>query len=105
MTSDLYYQNNNWTKQYALWVRNGIYPDGTTYILNFSDISQISEAKYEFEIFPMLTKWRKNELKKFLLGKILEIKNDINGGGELRYDTSLYVAKVSYQSDNWFGNC
>ena len=28
-------------------------------ILNFIDLSQISEAYYEFENFPMLIKWRK----------------------------------------------
>ena len=29
--------------------------------------------------------------------------NRINGVGE--FHTILYVAKILYQSDNWFGNC
>ena len=37
-----------------------------TNVLNYSDLSPISEAEYEFENFPMLIKWRKNEFQKFL---------------------------------------
>ena len=34
-----------------------------------------------------------------------KLRNGINGVGEFRYDTILYVVKISYESDNWFGNC
>ena len=49
----------------------------------------------------MLIKWRKNEFQKFLPGTIFKIKKR----DQWRSDTILYVAKISYQSENWFGNC
>ena len=43
-----------------------------TYILNFNDLSQISEAFYDFENFPMFIKWRKKYILKISPGHTFE---------------------------------
>ena len=46
------------------------------------------EGEYKFENCPMLIKWGKNEIQKFLPGTNLKIKKqDI---GELQYDTIIH---------------
>ena len=43
--------------------------------------------------------------KNFSRAQFSKLRNGINGVREFLYDTILYVAKISYQSDNWYGNC
>ena len=42
--------------------------------------------------------------KKFSRAQFSKLRNEIKGVGEFRYDTTVYVANIWYQSDNWFGN-
>ena len=52
----------------------------------------------------MFLRGEKMNFKKFSRALFSKLRNEINGVREFWYDNKLYVAKISYQSDNWFGN-
>ena len=55
------------------------------------------------KIFPCLLNGEKMNFKNFSKAQFSKLRNGINGMESS--GTILYVAKISYQLDNWFGNC
>ena len=43
--------------------------------------------------------------KHFFRAQFSKLRNGINGVGRVPVRYYIYVAKISYQADNWFGNC
>ena len=52
----------------------------------------------EYESFPVLIKWRKNEFQKFSRAKILKIKKEITGLGVFLYYTTWLARWIKWRA-------